>query len=103
MNLCCSGFQFLLENAGLRGSGLFVKDHMGIPAFYLQFRALDYGALVPQLSEEQKRRLREAQFDPELLVQCEVPLKYCPWCGKLLADWYSDDWRELAEATARFD
>lgn len=82
MKWCCEGFRSVFQNAGQRGVGVFYSTAPD-DKFILQFRSID-----PDDS------LDPAE-GPITLVD-DVPIIFCPWCGKKLRKKYS---RNLGELT----
>jgi hypothetical protein len=77
-SFCCMGIEEFHKCAGSRGFGIFTKRFDdGEYQFMLQYRAMDNGASAPFTKS------------PLSLVS-EIPLKYCPWCGVNLNEFYKD-------------
>lgn len=88
MKWCCAGFKGNYGEAGQRGVGILVgRDFEGRPEFTLQFRAIERGNEQAVISEK-----------PISLV-VDVSMRYCPWCGSNLEEWYGD----VADALHRQD
>ena len=81
---CCAGFEEFHRSAGNRGFGIFTaKFDDGEFRFVLQHRALDHGASAPPFTES-----------PLSLVS-ELPLRYCPWCGLDLQEFYKGNLEQM--------
>jgi hypothetical protein len=82
---CCPGFRSAYEDAGGRGLGVLIigDESDDEPRFVFQFRAVRAGSTI----------LWE---DPEpISLVSEAMIRFCPWCGRELAKWYSSSWRGL--------
>ena len=78
MDWCCIGFKAQYENAGNRGSAVLIgRNYSGGPEFTLQFRAVSQGYEASIVSDGALRSL-----------VTDVGLRFCPWCGVFLADYY---------------
>lgn len=77
MNWCCSTFNVRYEHAGEMGFATLVgRDVGGKPQFVIQHRAVH-------------KELEQA-VKPEVptRVVSEIPIAFCPWCGRKLDKWY---------------
>jgi len=84
MKWCCSAFEGWYSQAGHRGVGMLAgKSSEGDPEFFIQFRAIEDG-------EELTVGLPNA-----ILIQTQLGIRYCPWCGRELEQWYRDYLSEL--------
>src|SRR5689334_17671921 len=82
---CCSHFKSCYENAGNRGPAFLVhRDHLGGPAFTLQFRAADKGEMGGTINTPY----------PLTLIS-DSRFFHCPYCGTNLAKFYRDRIDEL--------
>lgn len=77
INWCCPGLEFQYSRGGDRGVAVLYKDIDGEVKFSLQFRALERGVT----------RLANAPPIPVSLIE-QIPISYCPWCGKQLVKHY---------------
>jgi hypothetical protein len=72
------GIEDFHKCAGSRGFGIFTKRFDdGEFQFVLQFRALDIGVSAPFT-------------ESPLSLVSDLPLRYCPWCGVDLKEFYKD-------------
>lgn len=77
VNWCCPGLEFQYVRGGERGVAVLYKNTDGEVKFFLQFRALERGV----------QRLANAPPIPVSLIE-QVPISFCPWCGKQLVKHY---------------
>jgi len=83
MKWCCMGFEGNFQTAGARGFGVFVSKRSGSePEFILQHRSLDPGAPTPN-------------FEYPISLVSDVRMRFCPWCGVSLRDWYRSATEDL--------
>jgi len=82
MKFCCAGIEGLYENAGLREFAVFAARYPDGFVFVLQHRALDPDVLPPFT-------------ESPMSIVSELLLKYCPWCGINLNQFYQDRLTEL--------
>jgi hypothetical protein len=76
---CCGVFKGWLEAAGERGIGVLAdRDADGGPDFMIQSRTLDLDDEGPK------------DHPRPLTLVSELHIRFCPWCGRRLADVYSD-------------
>lgn len=79
MKFCCGAFESNFEMAGSRGFGVFSvqfdKDQVD---FIVQCRAMEPGAEAP------------VSKSPLSLI-AEMYIRFCPWCGKRLDQFYGAD------------
>lgn len=67
--------------ASRRGAAILIgRDSLGRPEFTLQFRAVDKG---------KETTLSGDETIPISLVE-DVGMRFCPWCGRDLEEWYGD-------------
>lgn len=86
---CCAQFQWHCEMAGERGLAVIVDNATGkVPAFLIQFRALDPGVSPPVT-------------DTPLSIVSETGILFCPWCGCNLRDWYKKTAHKLEKPGLR--
>jgi hypothetical protein len=79
MKWCCPGFEGHYNQAGQRGLGILVgRDFTGRLEVTIQYRAADKGE-EPVINSEK----------PVSLI-VDTGMRYCPWCGCDLENWYSD-------------
>jgi hypothetical protein len=92
MKWCCSGLEGCFENTGQRGFSVIVsrRSHEGNGVFYLQARAVADGDPDPGPSPA-----------PFTMVS-QVAIRYCPWCGEDLRDFYREDLASMAERAGRY-
>jgi hypothetical protein len=77
------GFQGHFEEAGSRGSAIFVSMREPLrPLFIFQFRAIEIGAVVPT-------------SEGRISLVTDVQIQFCPWCGANLIKWYGKFLKEL--------
>lgn len=89
MKWCCMGFHGHCEEAGRRGTGIFVSTlDASDSVFILQFRALDPGAKVPHT-------------ESPLSIVMDLQIQFCPWCGANLRKRYRDHLRDLERSELR--
>ncbi|MGA8739548.1 MAG: hypothetical protein WB561_00010 [Terracidiphilus sp.] len=82
MKFCCREIEELHENSGLREFAVFTARYPDGFVFVLQHRALDPDALPPFT-------------ESPMSTVSELLLKYCPWCGVNLNQFYCDQLEEL--------
>ena len=83
MKWCCMGFQGQFEEAGSRGSAVFVSMQEPLrPVFILQFRAVEMDAIVHNTQTR-------------ISLVTDVQIQFCPWCGVNLIKWYGKVLKEL--------
>jgi hypothetical protein len=58
-------------------------DYEGRPQFTLQSRAVDK-------EHEQSVRSAIACLEPSIVIVVEIGMRYCPWCGRDLEEWYGE-------------
>jgi hypothetical protein len=76
--LCCEFFEDLIFRAGQTGlSVLVTKSSVGI-GFVLQSRGLSI--------DEVHACILNAPYVTNVNIECEIGIKYCPFCGKDLRD-----------------
>jgi hypothetical protein len=84
MRFCCRAFEYWHNAAGERGFGVFVAhDASPEPLFVIQHRALDSNGSPPALAPT-----------PLSLVS-DLIIKFCPWCGLKLEDFYLETARNI--------
>ena len=96
MKFCCPGFQDQHEHR--HGRGLFVyvlppvPGAATTPSFHIGMRAVE---------RSRYDTLRSALKDigDPISVSVSTGMKYCPWCGATLAEFYRQSWRNLIDAT----
>ncbi|MBN1491738.1 MAG: hypothetical protein JXA69_17630, partial [Phycisphaerae bacterium] len=77
MKWCCAQFEFYVQRAGERGIGVFADaSDESRPAFFVQFRAVDYGVEA------------SVTCAAPVSMMVEVGILRCPWCGADLQKWY---------------
>jgi hypothetical protein len=91
MKWCCIGFENMLGQAGRRGPAILVdasREHEP-PRFFVQFRAVAQGT--------------NAHFpdDVPISLVTEIGIKFCPWCGMSLAQFYAASARQLSRPELR--
>jgi len=92
----CQGFQASYGHRHERGLFVYVlppftgaaKD----PSFHLGFRALERSRHA-SFSEAVKGRM-----DGCMSLDVSTGMKYCPWCGVTLAEFYRKSWEDLLDA-----
>jgi hypothetical protein len=88
------GFEGNYKNAGERGvSVLAQKEHMGIaePRFFIQVRSV---------SANDQPRLRLEPADIPVSLVTEIGMRFCPWCGVNLGNFYGKDIASLHRPSA---
>jgi hypothetical protein len=76
MRFCCGFFENYYASAGTRGFGVFAFTNPdGGKSFVLQHRSLEPNVSIPETSVA-------------LSIVAELPLRYCPWCGIELMQFY---------------
>lgn len=84
MNWCCLGFEGHYGNVGNRGSAILIgKDFRGEAEFTLQFRALEPKCELPESVQN------------VVSTVLDVRIKYCPWCGEDLRQFYGQNIEDL--------
>ena len=91
MKYCCPGYKGNLDEAGKRGFAVFVEDIGSKPMFLMQWRAIDKG--------DANAVVLNAPVPVSLVV--DIGMRYCPWCGVSLADFYSKSWKALVRPGLR--
>ena len=90
MKYCCSAFEGHLDEAGKSGFAVFGEDVGDKCLFLLQWRSVD--------KESDLTAIRSPH--PVALIG-DMGLRYCPWCGVSLADFYSKSWKTLVRPGLR--
>jgi hypothetical protein len=91
MKYCCPGFECAVDNAGKRGPAVFVEDIGSKPLFLMQWRFAD--------KEVADSIVINSPHAVSLIE--DVGLRYCPWCGVSLKDFYSKSWQDLVRPDLR--
>jgi hypothetical protein len=90
MEWCCMGFSGNVQMAGNRGFSIIVNvPDDAEPEFVIQHRALDLEAELPFVS------------DIPISVVTDIRIKYCPWCGVSLLEFYGKHVKEIARNDLR--
>lgn len=101
MKFCCSTFKHLLQNQEERGWSVIVNECNASPAFFVVFRSLNnkdlplWNDVVKQSGISEKLQSLEI-LSLEMLLGSEVPITFCPWCGRRLIRSYKKTWRAIA-------
>lgn len=79
MKWCCVGFNNMSGEVGKRGAAVLVDASVAseTPRFLVQFRAVD---------AEAHTRFPD---DVPISLVMEIGIKFCPWCGTLLGEFYA--------------
>ncbi len=91
LKFCCYGFEKAVQNSGKGGISIYSSPPIEIvPIFYLRCRSVDLGD-----KDELSSRLNMVIFEGKIIDFCyatELPIRYCPWCGKSLQRFYRRTW-----------
>jgi hypothetical protein len=88
-NWCCDAFKGLFDNGGERAFAILVDRDLDGYAFILQHRALEPGDLGPQ------------DHPSPISAISEMHIRFCPWCGRLLAKFYKQRLKEMVRPGLR--
>jgi hypothetical protein len=95
MEWCCDPFRNGYDFRQERGLLVFAQPRgaaaMSQPLFHIAFRALE---------RNRQDALREAikgRMEGCMTLSCCIAIKFCPWCGVKLAEFYGDSWHELVD------
>ena len=78
---CCQAFKERWAEAGCRGFGIVIGlNPEGTPFFFLQFRITDIASAAS---------VRFPESPVPISSVGEMGLRYCPWCGAVLAKQYA--------------
>lgn len=89
--LCCHGLNNMLASAGERGLSIVVGERLpGGYGFYLQSRGVDY-------SKIDVLRANPGERDLMINIECQMGVKFCPWCGANLVELSAQRRSELQE------
>ena len=95
MKWCCPAFQAHFSQRHERGSFVFAAprdaEHSPKPAFFFGFRALE-PLLQRELADAVAGRL-----DGCMTISCHTGMRFCPWCGAELREFYQRTWQELVD------
>jgi hypothetical protein len=78
-NYCCEACKWGMQSRGKRGLAIVRRTNDDVGVFFeIEFRAVDEGSegMVPKGSPV------------PVALQFQQVIKYCPWCGTKLADFY---------------
>ena len=97
MMYCCNGFRNFVSCAGERGLAILVTEmHSGHIGFFVQSRGI---AVCDEVN------IKPIPIDIKINVSAEIGLRYCPTCGRNLADLvedFPDHFKELAKEHDKF-
>ncbi len=79
---CCMGFEGHFLQAGHRGSAVFVVSSEERFVFVLQHRAINPTTPLPV-------------SDHPLSLVTDIEIRFCPWCGVVLSEYYGSCMNEL--------
>jgi hypothetical protein len=95
MKWCCDGFRAQYDQRHERGLFVYVLPPVAgassEPSFHIGFRTLERGKHIAS-SEAIKGRM-----DLCLSLDGSTGMRYCPWCGSMLAKAYRSIWQELLD------
>lgn len=95
MKFCCDRFDFAYKQRHERGIFVCVLPPAPTfptePLFHIGMRALER-TRVGELQEATKGRMSGC-----LSLSGGTGMRYCPWCGAALAEFYQDTWRQLLD------
>lgn len=85
---CCAGLENLVGNAGERGIAVLVRVTKDGIRFVLQSRGV---------AHEDEGKLQPMPLDINVNISCNVGLRYCPFCGRRLAELVESDPKSFNE------
>lgn len=93
---CCEGVRQYFTSRGERGVFVFAEPpdaRSNQPSFWLAVHAADEGDLAVI-------RQGTHRADLAVMLQTWIPVRFCPWCGRKLARFYRNQWRQLYDPQA---
>lgn len=91
---CCYAFKNLINNAGNSGFAVLVCNSQDKISYALQMRSVAF-ADVEKISQKPI-----AEFPKNITLSESMKIRYCPSCGKCLADLHSDNEKEFKKIAA---
>ena len=95
MTFCCDRFGYSYQQRHERGIFVYVLPPTvtfpDVPLFHIGMRALER-AKFGELQEATTGRMAGC-----MSLSGGAGIRYCPWCGVLLADFYRRSWREMID------
>ena len=94
MNFCCDGFRNAIDQRHERGLFIYVLPPGHGDERRLAFRIASRSVLRADL---QSFRQSGTVMPMDVTLSCQTGLRYCPWCGVRLAEFYCDSYSELLD------
>jgi hypothetical protein len=94
MNFCCEGFRNAIDQRHDRGLFIYVLPPGHGDPQRPSFRIASRSVLPDDLQRFQQSG---AVMPIDVTLSCQTGLRYCPWCGVRLAEFYCDGYPELID------